>query len=687
MRSRATTAIRQDEDVTIVIWLSRRSGVRMTAMAVILAGTGVVLSGAAPAAGRQLTRPSLEFTCRSPAGPQRIPAQVAVSIPGTATARQPIRPGAPVVTVTLPHAYGEQLAKVNASTVSVTAQLRSEVTENGTSAADRWVLKTVSTALPSRGDLPLRVTGAVQPVTEAAAGNARFTAAGLSLLLTPRTPSGAAATMPGTTRLDCTLNPGQTTTLATVPVVAAAAGGAAAAPATAAGHFLNGSWQAAPGGNISGTAKQVTLKDGTTGTVITCTSSSVSGTVKFGQQLRSAGIGSFSSVTMLKCTGPGSRTFTVATSASASHPWLLNAQSWDATTTNTKLTISGIIASISGSGCSATVAGPSSTAPGTVEATNAIDPFSFADTLDVSPGSNGTLHAWNVSGCSGLFNAGDTLALTASYTITPAQWVAPAFCPPFPVKNGFPFNKHFKLPPIPPGSTIIPSGPPVQACAFIEGFSDVQKLGAAAMIGPGFGNIQDGKRTVTNPSGYFQADSTGQLYYKPCPGSAPLCRAINGLPPVRSTFLSFGFVPTTATLQITQTGTLNIATVGGVQNGTQVLKFSKVQSLASIRVEKVLVNGAPLNVGRDCHTVRPFPLVLTGKPPYSLNTGGVLKGTITVPSFTGCGVGENLDPIFNATVSGPGNFVQLTQGTLCFAWNVSGTFPTGCPANMPKPVH
>jgi hypothetical protein len=178
-------------------------------------------------------------------------------------------------------------------------------------------------------------------------------------------------------------------------------------------------------------------------------------------------------------------------------------------------------------------------------------------------------------------------------------------------------------------------------------------------------------------------DSSGKLYYKPCPGSAPQCKPIDGLPPVRATFLSFGFMPTTATLQITQAGTLNVVAVGvGVG-----LKFSRVQSLASIRVEKVLVNGAPLNVGSDCHTAKPFPLVLTGKPPYSLDAGGVLSGTITVPTFTGCGVGENLDPIFNSTVSGPGNFVQLTQGSLCVSWNISGIFPQACPAGVPKPVH
>jgi hypothetical protein len=671
-----------------VIWLSRRPGARMTAIAVILAGTGVVLSGAAPAAGRQLIRPSMEFTCRSPSGLQ-MPAQVAVSIPGTATAGQAIRSAAPAVTVTLPRAYGEQMAKVSASTVSVTAQLRSEVTENGTSVADRWLLKTVSATLPSRGDVPLRLTGAVRPVTEAAAGNATFTAAGLSLLFTPHTSSGAAATIPATTRLDCTLNPGQTSTLATLPVVASGRPATAAAR-NAAGHFLSGLWQSAPGGNVSAKAKKVTLTDTATGTVIACAPSAMSGTFKFGQQLPLAGIGSFSSVTLETCTGSGGTKFTVATSASASHPWLLNAQSWDATTTNTTMAISGIMASINGSGCSATVAGPSSTASGTVEATSAIDAFTFADTLSVSP-SDGTLHAWNVSGCSGLFNAGDALILTATYMVTPSQWVAPAFCPPFPVKNGFPFNKHFNLPSYPhKGATVTtsPPLPPTGACAFIAGFSNVQKLGAAALVGPGFGNIQEGKRTISNPSHhlYFQTDSTGKLYYKPCPGTAPQCKAIEGLPPAHATFLSFGFVPTAATLQVTQTGTLNVATVGGERNGVEVLKFSKVESLASIRVENVLVNGASLDVGSDCHTVRPFPLVLTGKPPYQLQTGGVLNGTITVPPFTGCGVGENLDSIFDASVSGPGNFVQLTQGSLCVSWVSTGTFPSGCPATVRKPI-
>ena len=252
-----------------------------------------------------------------------------------------------------------------------------------------------------------------------------------------------------------------------------------------------------------------------------------------------------------------------------------------------------------------------------------------------------------------------------------------ANCPPYP-KNGYALNKHFKLPSYPPGSTIIyPT--PQQACAYIEGFADVSKLGEAALIGPGLSNLSNGLRVVekmyTHPTSvYLQDNTAGQLYYKPC----ATCKAINGLPPAHATFLTFGFMPTTATLQITEVGTLNIAAVALHTE----LTYTRIWSLVSIRVSNVLVNGVPLNVGSDCHTQTPFKLVLTGKPPYELQLGGVIAGTATIPPFTGCGVGENLDQIFTASVSGPGNYTQLTQGNLC-------TPPPNlynCPAKPPKKV-
>ena len=720
MGHRDMTRIRH---ASVVIRLARRPDARLMAVAVMLAGMGIVLSSAAPAAGRPVARPSLEYSCKSP-GWQQIPVRVTVNIPETATVGQPIQPTRPAITVSVPRADIRHLTRGKSSTVSVTAKFRTVISQNGHAVADPWLLRAAPAPPLSAGSLMLNMSGTVQPVIVRTTGDITFTAVGLSLLLRPHTPdstsgsatsptasspaatipaiSSPAATTPATPspaattpaaspaattpaktgratsmRLGCTLNPGQSAMLATVAVTATADRGAA--------HAVRAStllWEAAPGGSFSGSGGPAKLRDATTGTVITCTTSSTSGTLKSGRDLPPAGIASLTSAAFGQCSGPDHRTFTVTASASARTPWLLNTQSYDPATTVVTVTIGGIMASVSGPGCRATAGGPTPTTPGTVN--GSYTDSQFTPSLATSP-PGGTLHIWNVSGCSGLFGNGDRLSLTVTYSITPIQNMTPAYCPPFPVNSGFRFNRHFKFPKPPPGSTVTFPKPPIQGCAFIKGFADVKKLGEAALVGPGFGNLEVGKRLVTNQKfNYFETDSSGKLYYKPCPGNVPQCRAKADLPPVHATFLSFGFMPTKATLQITQTGTLTVVSVGTLRNG--VLRYSKISALASIRVEKVLINGVPLKVGSNCRTVKPFKLVLIGKPPYQLQDGGVIIGMINVPPFTGCGVGENIDPIFNAAVSGPGNIVKLTQGILCTDWPIP-PFAPGCPATVPKPIH
>ena len=249
------------------------------------------LSGAVPAAGRQVTQASLDYTCRAPAGWQPIPAQVTVGIPGTATAGQPIRPTTPAITVTLPRADSEHLAELNASKVSLTPQVHGEAAGNGTSMADPWLLKTVSAPVAARGGLVLQVPGAVQPITARAAGNVTFAAADLSLLPDPHITHGATATpapsatatatpapsataSPAPMRLSCTLNPGQTATLATVPVVATAGPAAHHATHPPTGTSSPDSGSRPPAGASPGPLRRFTLKDDATGTVIACTPSS-----------------------------------------------------------------------------------------------------------------------------------------------------------------------------------------------------------------------------------------------------------------------------------------------------------------------------------------------------------------------------------------------------------------------------
>jgi hypothetical protein len=165
-------------------------------------------------------------------------------------------------------------------------------------------------------------------------------------------------------------------------------------------------------------------------------------------------------------------------------------------------------------------------------------------------------------------------------------------------------------------------------------------------------------------------------------------------------------------MQITQTpfacnnaaGTL-IATTDiciAVKTLTSGTYYVTSTSVVQIRIYNLEVNGVPFNVGQHCQTSAPTTLVLranslTGQ--YSITNGGVLSGFVTLPTFTGCGVGENLDPLLNGSISGSGNFVKLTQGPTCVKFPEgppnsnckigpgSPGYPYGLPAFYPKVKH
>jgi hypothetical protein len=218
-------------------------------------------------------------------------------------------------------------------------------------------------------------------------------------------------------------------------------------------------------------------------------------------------------------------------------------------------------------------------------------------------------------------------------------------------------------------------------CAYLTGYSDVLKLNGAALLQPakpqppGLLNV-DLYESFKAKKGEQIAKSTGQLYY----------RGRHELPPATATFLAFGFEPVTATLQIRELTPVSIISVTQVSAPPYRIKVTS-KTTAALRVYNVKVNGVPLNVGKSCRTVRPLALTLIGRgttsPPsgYNVPNGGPLTGTIVIPRFTGCGVGEDLDPLFNGTISGPGNFSKMTQGPLCFPSN-----GTGCPPVIPKPL-
>jgi len=170
-----------------------------------------------------------------------------------------------------------------------------------------------------------------------------------------------------------------------------------------------------PGGAVTGKAGATTLKDTKTGTVLKCASSATKATLKKGSGLSGSGLGSITSVTFTSCKGPGGLAFTAKTSASSAHPWKLNASSFKSGVTHGSIT--GITASISGSGCTATVAGTTASSKGTTTGT-------YTNSTHILKVSGGNLHVFNVSaGCLGLINTGDPSTFTGSYTISPGQTI------------------------------------------------------------------------------------------------------------------------------------------------------------------------------------------------------------------------------------------------------------------------
>lgn len=168
-----------------------------------------------------------------------------------------------------------------------------------------------------------------------------------------------------------------------------------------------------PGGAITAKAGTTTLKDTNTGSVLTCTSSSSSGTLKSGKGIAGTNIGSITKLSFTNCTGPLGLTFTVSNSA---FPWVLSGTAYNATSGVTTGFINGIKSKLTGPSCSATVGGATATAKGKVKVTytNGTGKLKVLTT-------GGNLHVWNVSGCAGLINSGDATQFSGTYTVTPKQ--------------------------------------------------------------------------------------------------------------------------------------------------------------------------------------------------------------------------------------------------------------------------
>jgi len=217
-------------------------------------------------------------------------------------------------------------------------------------------------------------------------------------------------------------------------------------------------------------------------------------------------------------------------------------------------------------------------------------------------------------------------------------------------------------------------------CANVLGLANVQKLNGAMVVNdpdhPALISVLSTKRISSREADDWE-DPEGRGRYLRIDNLAKI-----ELPDADSTFLTFGFQPVTAKVSF-ETGPMTIS-IGNIGYDLDAA-FSTVYFKQSLRIHDVKVNGTPLDVGSNCRTAKPFDVVLNGGSAYTnVALGGRLDGEVTIPPFTGCGTGgENLDPLFTAAISGPGNRIFMNQAPTCYPAFPESSYCPPAPAELP----
>ncbi|OXM47779.1 DUF6801 domain-containing protein [Amycolatopsis alba] len=210
----------------------------------------------------------------------------------------------------------------------------------------------------------------------------------------------------------------------------------------------------------------------------------------------------------------------------------------------------------------------------------------------------------------------------------------------------------------------------------LQGTSSVAKLGAFARLKPAIMINAVWEVDLENTEGPGKV--TGSLI----------------MPPSRMTFLGYGFVPISATMELLPedyaTGN-HIIDVNGVaipepSGSSTVLTPLRVYG----KLSEVTINGVVLDVGDHCLTAEPIKINLRGEK-YGMFTGGVVRTDpkwedpaykdFTLPAFSGCGVKEDLDSLLTGMASGPGNQACVGINQVGLPWDPERKCP-----NVEPPV-
>jgi hypothetical protein len=189
-----------------------------------------------------------------------------------------------------------------------------------------------------------------------------------------------------------------------------AAMGLAATPASAAAKKT---WTITRGGAVTAVAKGFTLESA--GGSLHCASSTVKAKLKSGKGLAGANAGTVTSASVTGCA-----LFGYKVTISAGHlPWHLNLVSYNAAKGVTTVTLTGIhiAVAVPKFGCTAVIDGTAKAADnGMLQGTYA-NKTGKLTTLTTG----GKLHLYNVKNCDGVVSNGASVAISATYTVTPKQ--------------------------------------------------------------------------------------------------------------------------------------------------------------------------------------------------------------------------------------------------------------------------
>jgi len=181
-------------------------------------------------------------------------------------------------------------------------------------------------------------------------------------------------------------------------------------------------WTIRPGGAITAKSGTATFEDTKNRQMFTCTSLSFSGTLKSGSGLAGSHAGSISAVGFHSCSSPLSlllarRVSLLWTLRATGLPWHVNFSSFNGGVVTGTISHMQIKASTN-SPCSFVIDGTGATAK------DGMLTFTYTDSTGrLTPRTGGKLHSYNVIGCAGLFNNGDPVAISATFTLSPKQTI------------------------------------------------------------------------------------------------------------------------------------------------------------------------------------------------------------------------------------------------------------------------